>query len=102
MIAVEVSKNPKNFDCSTCTQKYCDTDRALPGSLGPAPFDLYEIPGVVSSRTCLLPQISELSRECLKLFRHYKNGVLIRAGGLYDQPNRYITAMGIIDGHQHA
>ena len=31
------------------------------------------------------------------MYRHYKNGVLALAGGLLDQPNVYVIAMGVID-----
>ena len=43
--------------------------------------------------------VTEFSRECLRLYGHYKNGVMIEAGGLYDQPRRYIEAMTVIDGY---
>lgn len=99
MIAVEVSKNAKDFDCKTCARKHCDHDGDFPGSIGPAPFPLFEIPGVIASPVCLLPMISDFSRECLRLFSHYKNGYLLTAGGLYDQPRKYLKAMELIDGY---
>jgi len=69
----------------------------LPGSVGPAPLDRYVVDGVISSRTCLLPMVTPFSRECLRLFEHYRNNTLIRAGGLYDQPHRYIQAMSLLN-----
>lgn len=100
MIAVEVSKNQKSFDCATCPARHCDHDRKNPGSIGPASYDMWEVKGVIRSRVCLLPLVNDFSRECLQLYRHYKNGVLIHAGGLYDQPRRYVQAMGSIDACQ--
>ena len=43
--------------------------------------------------------ITDFSRDCLALHIHYKNGVLLRAGGLLEQPRRYVLAMGVIDGY---
>ena len=97
MIAVEVARNPTGFDCGTCQHRNCDLDGEKPGSNGPAGFDRWEIPGVIRSDICLLPMVTGFSRECLTLHRHYKNGVLIQSGGLYDQPNAYIQAMSILD-----
>lgn len=96
---MEVARNPQQFDCATCAARHCDDAGEMPGSIGPAPLARYEIPGVISSRTCLLPMVTPKSRECLRLYDHYKNGLLIESGGLYDQPNAYIEAMGLIDGH---
>lgn len=98
MIAVDVAKNAKQFDCKTCAHKHCDAEGKLPGSRGPANYPLWQIDGVIQSSTCLLPMVSAFSRECLRLYAHYKNGLLIRAGGLYDQPRKYMQAMGVIDG----
>ncbi len=98
MIAIEVQKNAKDYQCQHCYAKHCDSEQLIKGSIGAANFKRYEIPNVMASNTCFLPMISALSYELLNLYRHYKNGVLIRAGGLFDQPNKYIKAMGIIDG----
>lgn len=98
MIAVEVARNSKDFNCKTCSAKHCDSAGALPDSRGPAPIERWHIDGVISSTTCLLPMINDFSRECLRLYGHYKNGILLRAGGLYDQPRKYMQAMGVIDG----
>jgi len=53
---------------------------------------------VIESRTCFLPMITPASQFLLKLYRHYKNGVLPHAGGLLDQPHYYAEAMEIIAG----
>ena len=99
MIAVEVTKNHKQFDCATCTHHHCDLDGSRPGSRGPSSYEQWEVKGVIKSKTCLLPLITAFTHECLRLYRHYKNGVLLQSGGLYNQPNKYIKAMGVIDGH---
>ncbi len=99
MIAVEVAKDAASFNCETCAHKNCDFDGNHTGSNGPGHPGQWEIPGVIRSRVCLLPMITDLSRECLRLYRHYKNGVLLRAGGVYDQPHLYAQAMGLIDGN---
>lgn len=46
--------------------------------------------------------VTGFARECLALHQHYKNGFLPRAGGLYSQPNKYLQAMGVIDGNSAA
>ena len=33
----------------------------------------------------------------ISLYRHYKNGFLPNQGGLYDQPQVFLDAMGIIE-----
>jgi len=99
MIAIEVAKHATSFDCSTCQHKNCDSDGSRPGSKGPGFAGQWEINGVIKSNTCLLPMISGFSRECLKLYSFYKQGILISTGGFYDQPNLYTQAMGLIDGH---
>jgi len=98
MIAVEVSKNHQQFNCVACTHHHCDHDGGRPGSRGPAPVERWDVNGVIKSKVCLLPLITAFTHECLKLYRHYKNGVLLTSGGLYSQPNKYIKAMGVIDG----
>lgn len=42
--------------------------------------------------------ITPASNFLLKLYRHYKNGVLPHAGGLLDQPHYYAEAMEILAG----
>ena len=99
MIAIDVAGNQQSFDCASCTAKHCDEAQEMPGSIGPAAYPRYVINGVIESNTCLLPLINEFSRECLRLYRHYKNGVLLHGGGIYDQPRKYMQAMAVIDGN---
>lgn len=54
----------------------------------------------LESRTCLLPMITPLSHQLMRLYNHYKNQLLPLAGGLYDQPAVYTEAMEIIDAQQ--
>lgn len=97
MIAIEVAKHADSFNCDTCPHHNCDSDGSRPGSRGPGVPGQWEVRGVIRSNTCLLPMITAFSHECLRLYRHYKNGVLMHTGGLYDQPRVYIQAMGVID-----
>ena len=80
----------KGFDCDKCQHKRCDDSN-------PASFIMWEIQGVIASKTCLLPMVTHASNTYIKLYRHYKNGILIYEGGLLNQPNPFIEAMGIID-----
>lgn len=57
---------------------------------------MWIIPGVIESRTCLLPMVGERESEMLRLFQHYRHQLLPSAGGLLDQPNNYIESMEII------
>jgi len=56
------------------------------------------IDGVLESRTCPLPMISEWSRAMVRLYGHYKQHFLPFAGGLMEQPVAYVEAMEIIEG----
>jgi len=54
---------------------------------------------VISSKTCLLPLVSEQSRSLLRLHAHYKRNILPFAGGLMDQPQAYLQAMELLNGY---
>ncbi len=99
MIAVDVARNASGFNCKSCAHRNCDSDGSLPGSKGPGLPGQWEVAGVIRSNVCLLPMVSDFSRECLRLYKHYKNNILLRAGGLYNQPNIYIESMSVIDAH---
>lgn len=101
MIAVEVSKHADSYDCDKCYHRYCDEAGDLPDSNGPAPNDRWEIPGVIKSRTCLLPMITDESRYYLNLHVHYRNNILPFSGGILEQPNIYMKAMEIIEAHSN-
>ena len=44
--------------------------------------------------------ITPASRAYLRLFEHYKNGILPRGGGILDQPHQYAEAMEILSGRE--
>ncbi len=92
---MEVAAQRDRFNCQQCRfNRHCD-DR------NPAPFPMFAVPEIgLESRTCLLPMITPLSNQLLRLYGHYKNQLLPFAGGLYDQPATYIEAMEIIDVQQ--
>jgi len=85
------------FDCNTCTHKNCDSDFSRLGSKGPSPYPRWEIVGLGKFNTCLLPMVTKETEWIFRLHRHYENGVLLRSGGLLDQPNYYIEAMELLD-----
>lgn len=55
------------------------------------------IPGVLESRTCLKPMVTEEAAALLRLHRHYRAGHLWQAGGIGDQPHYYNEAMAAIE-----
>jgi len=40
--------------------------------------------------------ITEESDFFLKMHKHYKNGIMLKTGGLLDQPNKYLEAMELM------
>lgn len=82
--------NRDKFNCQACRwHRHCDENN-------PAPFVMWVIPGVIESRTCLLPMVTERETGLIRLYQHYKENKLPLAGGLLDQPNNYVEAMEII------
>lgn len=57
----------------------------------------WSVPGLIDSRVCLLPMITDDTKYYFKLYRHYKNGLLIVNGALVDQPNKYLEIMELLD-----
>jgi hypothetical protein len=55
---------------------------------------------VIESRTCLLPMITPQSRFLLRMYQHYKAGMLPYGGGILKQPHYYAEAMEIIWGEE--
>lgn len=91
-------KHPEQFDCRKCPRNHhCDETGEWPGSNGPAGYVIQEIPGVIQSRTCLLPRVTEYSMAMRKLYRHYRNHILPFPGALLEQPNPYLECMEILD-----
>ncbi len=87
-MACAVAREPKNFPCHECD---CLDGRQPHGGL-------WKIPeaGIVSD-VCFRRLITPFSMQMLDLYRHYQNGLLPFAGGLYDQPAAYFRAMSVID-----
>jgi len=82
--------NAADFDCEHCIWgRHCD-------DTNPAPFAKWILPGVIESRTCLLPMITGESHFLLRMYRHYKERILPFAGGILEQPHFYAMAMEII------
>lgn len=74
----------------TCQHKHCD-------DANPAGHIKWEVIGVIKAKTCLLPMVTQDTRWLLGVFDHYKNGTLLVAGGLLDQPNFYTEAMTLLN-----
>lgn len=87
-----VAHNREKFNCQACRwHRHCD-------ETNPAPFPMFSVSEIdLESRTCLLPMVKDESRELLRLYGHYKNGVLPHGGGILDQPAMYDEAMAHID-----
>lgn len=66
-------------------------------------MEILEIEGVIDSRVCFKPMLTQETSQLIKLFDHYKQGRYPFGGvpyygpGLYEQPARYVRAMEIID-----
>jgi len=59
---------------------------------------MFAIDGLDESyNTCLLPMITKFSALMLKLYGHYKKGLLPFRGGAMEQPNCYLDAMQVIE-----
>ena len=90
-MAAHVAADGDKFQCARCPwNRHCD-------DTNPAPFAQWSIPGVLESNTCLLPMITPDSHRFLRLHKHYGRGLLPHAGGICDQPNRYIEAMECLE-----
>jgi len=63
-------------------------------------FRVWEIDGV-NYDTCPRFLITGDSAYLLQLFTHYRRGLMPLAGGLFDQPNRYVEAMYLIENEAH-
>ena len=86
--------NAKEFDCANCSHRYCGD--GVKGSNGAAPYLKWMITGVGTFNSCPLPMITEETDFFLRMYKHYKNGILLIGGGLLDQPNKYLEAMEMI------
>lgn len=84
-------QNKDKFDCNNCPwNRHCDDSN-------PSRFPQWVIPDVIESNICLLPMMSDWHVSMWRLYSHYKNQLLPKTGGLFDQPNLYLEAMEVID-----
>jgi hypothetical protein len=91
IIAAEVGRNIAKFDCDKCTWgRFCSEDN-------PAPFAKWDIKGVIKSKVCLKPMITDRSAMFIRMYRNKDRGNPF-AGGYFEQPNLYIEAMEVIEG----
>lgn len=92
--------NQEDFNCDACNHKHCDIDKKIPGSNGPAGFDMWQIKSgnkiIMESNICPLPMITQRTLYMISLHKHYKNSVLPCSGGLLDQPNYYLQVMELL------
>lgn len=90
--------NPSDFNCNKCKRHHhCDVDGEWPDSQGASIINICSIEGVIESKVCLLPLITDRSRLFLNLHKHYKNNYLPFSGGLMDQPQLFLEAMEILE-----
>ena len=91
-------RNPDEFNCNKCKKNHhCDENGEWPGSIGPAGYAMFTIKGVIDSNVCLKPMVTTHTYALIRLFKHYKNGILAKKGGVLSQPNYYLEAMEILD-----
>lgn len=85
-----MAQNPDQFDCARCKWgKHCNKDN-------PAPTDIFRLKHgdyEVKQNTCFLPEFDQAASMMLKLHAHYRDGHLLCAGGIADQPAPYIASM---------
>lgn len=96
---VVVNQQQGHLICATCTRRHCDSDRVIPGSIGPAPVPFKHV-GIINieTRVCIVPQVSEFSWLMLRLHGHYRRGHLWAPMlGLMEQPNIYLRAMELLE-----
>jgi hypothetical protein len=97
---VEVDRNFEDFRCDTCMHKHCTEEptEQWPESRGQSSVEIFEIPNVISSRTCLKPMVTANSRFVLELYTHSRDGHLPVTGGVMDQPAVLMDAFRVIKG----
>jgi len=82
-------RQPASFNCDTCSHKNCDENN-------PAHIYRWSVKGLIESKTCLLPMVTNNSWMILDWYEHYKGRVLLKSGGLLEQPKYYIEVMTIL------
>lgn len=64
-----------------------------------AGFKKWSIPGVIETSICPRHLITARSDALLRMYGHYKNGHLLLAGGIAEQPYVFLEAMQVIEAH---
>lgn len=64
-----------------------------------SPYPRWTLDGVMQdSRHCPRQATPPEAWQWVDLYRHYRDGHLLRAGGIEEQPALYLTVMRLIDG----
>jgi len=94
---VNVSLNPKAFDCKQCQWgRHCDDSN-------PATHNRFKLTlgkeTIYEARVCPKPIVldDEFSLQMLADHVHYRNRVLPFGGGTYEQPHIFMQAMSVIE-----
>lgn len=88
-MACAVSREPGLYPCDVCN--------CLEGGRHPDGLKWKIRSAGIESEICFRKLLTPFSMLMLDLHRHYQNGVLPFAGGLFDQPYTYFRAMTILD-----
>jgi len=84
---------PAEFNCQECTAQ----DKRFRGCENEATGPGIELNGKRIKR-CPVKLIHPIIWEWINLYSHYKQGHLYYAGGVIDQPAKYLQVMSIIGG----
>ena len=80
------------FNCDKCSHKDCDGEKTKAIGIKRWKMDIE-----VDSYACPLTMITDMSWTLLDWHKHYKNGILLKSGGLLEQPNFYLEMMNILE-----
>ena len=91
---MEVAKAASKYNCNTCQARHCDDSNPSNQSVE---ISHPRFGVIIRTNACLLPKLTPHAHEFMRLFNHYKNGILPFSGGLLDQPAAWYEAMCLID-----
>ncbi len=92
-MAFAVSQNPSAYPCGACA---CGPEGESPGGwIIPALKNPDGTPW--TTNICPRRQLDDGAVELLRYWRFWRQGVLLVAGGLLNQPARYVEAMEFLD-----
>lgn len=89
--------NSHDFNCSQCDE-YKRKDR---GCIENSPIPRRWQYGEDIYRRCPIKLITAFTCHCLELYGFYKSGLLLQAGGVIDQPAKYLRIMRIIQAEMN-